>query len=342
LFEALSPDPTRRDVLTWITSYSSMRFAHGVPLYDLFQTGKAGSDPRMYFSWYAADFTTDPDFAGDDISPEQRANPSMASFSPDYLSQQRQRLPSHRYRRLHLNLPGAPDGAAFSGEHVVAAVMTGCRRLPYDPANRYRAYVDMSGGSNDDSTFSISHFDKETGCVIVDLVIAQTGRAPFNPRDAVRKFAALCLEYHIREVTGDAYGGQTYRADFAEYGIKYVVADIKNASALYEFLEPRLNAYEVRWPDVIELIEQALGLVWRGGKIDHQPGDHDDLINACAGSVWLSATGEPSVSARWRAMYGNPDTTDTMGRALPAPSPSPVAPIVHAAELAVGRDFGKI
>jgi hypothetical protein len=77
LFEALAPDPTRRDALTWITSYAGIRHAPGVPLYDLMQAGKRGDDPRMFFSWYGGDFTTDPAFT--ELSPEGRADPSMAS-----------------------------------------------------------------------------------------------------------------------------------------------------------------------------------------------------------------------------------------------------------------------
>ena len=83
LLEALSPDPTRRDVLTWITSYNTMRSAPGVPLHDLMEQGRAGTDDRMYFSWYAADYCTDPALAGEDVSPEARANPSMACW-PDH------------------------------------------------------------------------------------------------------------------------------------------------------------------------------------------------------------------------------------------------------------------
>ena len=33
-------------------------------------------------------------------------------------------------------------------------------------------------------------------------------------------------------------------------------------------------------PDVPELEQQLLGLVWRGGKIDHPQGEHDDFSNA--------------------------------------------------------------
>src|SRR5205823_5711200 len=102
LLEALSPDPTRRDVLTWITSYAGISHAPGIPLYDFMHTGKSGSDPRLLFSWYAADYTTDSALQSDDLTPEQRANPSMRSWgNDDYLLDQKQRLPSNKYRRLH-------------------------------------------------------------------------------------------------------------------------------------------------------------------------------------------------------------------------------------------------
>ena len=119
LFEALAPDPTRPDALTWIASYDTIWSTPGVPLFDLKRM--ADTDPRMLFSWYSADLCTDPAFA--DLPPEERANPSMGSW-PDgraYLEQQRRRLPTHKYRRLHLNLPGAPDGAFLDvgGHHGV-------------------------------------------------------------------------------------------------------------------------------------------------------------------------------------------------------------------------------
>src|SRR5262249_15711317 len=79
LLEALEPDPTRPDALTWITSYDTLYNTPGVPLFDLKRIGKAGSDPRMLFSWYSGGgLCTDPAFA--DLPPEQRANPSMCSW----------------------------------------------------------------------------------------------------------------------------------------------------------------------------------------------------------------------------------------------------------------------
>jgi hypothetical protein len=175
LFEALAPDPNRPDALIWITSYAGVRHAPGVPLFDYMQAGKRGDDPRMYFSWYAADFTTDTSVP-EDATPEERANPSMASWGNDgYLAQQKKRLPSNKYRRLHLNLPGAPDGAAFDGEAVVKSVVPGRMSLPPEPAVQYRAFVDMSGGSSDDATLGIAHMDGRRA--VVDLVVSQTIRA---------------------------------------------------------------------------------------------------------------------------------------------------------------------
>ncbi len=288
LFEALSADPTRKDVLTWITSYAALRHAPGIPISDYIEAGKSGDDPRMFFSWYAGDFTTDPGVP-EDATPEQRANPSMASWgNSGYLAQQKRRLPTHKYRRLHLNLPGAPDGAFLDQGAVLSAIVTGRRNLPPQPGIRYHAFVDMSGGSSDDATLAIAHKDGRR--IIVDTVVSQAGRPPFNPRQAVAKFAAIVKnEYRISSVTGDLYAGQTFPADFAADGITYRSSTLSR-SELYEHFEPRLNAGEIELLDIPKLQEQLLTLVMRGTKIDHQPGDHDDWANAVAGAVWLASS----------------------------------------------------
>jgi hypothetical protein len=293
LFEALAPDPTRADALVWVTSYAGIRHAPGIPLYDFMQAGKRGTDPRMLFSWYGGDFTTDASLA--DAEPESRANPSMASWGNDgYLAQQRLRLPTHKFRRLHLNLPGAPDGAAFDGDKVMAAIVTGRRRLAKEDGRAYHAFVDMSGGSSDDAVMAISHRD-ERGVAVLDVLMSQTGLAPFNPRDAVRKFAAELKTWGLTRVTGDAYAGQTFRRDFEDLGVSYSVST-RTKSDIYDAFEPKLNAGEVELLDDGKLQEQLLTLVIRGSKIDHQPGDHDDYANAACGAIALASAVEQKIS----------------------------------------------
>jgi hypothetical protein len=67
---------------------------------------------------------------------------------------------------------------------------------------------------------------------------------------------------------------------------------VKPKSDLYELLEAPLNAGEIELLDSPTLIEQATCLVWRGQRIDHEPGGHDDWINAAAGVVHVLRTSE--------------------------------------------------
>src|SRR5260370_14478184 len=103
LFEALAPDPTRY-TLQWVTSYDTIYTSKDVPLVAMKASGFAGDDKATLFSWYSGDRCTDPAFA--ELEPALRANPSIASWAEGhaYLEQQRKRLPTSKFRRLHLNL----------------------------------------------------------------------------------------------------------------------------------------------------------------------------------------------------------------------------------------------
>jgi hypothetical protein len=239
----------------------------------------------MLFSWYSGDKCTDPAFA--DLPPEQRANPSMASWAEGhrYLDQQRRRLPSHKFRRLHLNLPGAPNGAFLDQALVMDAVESGCKVRHRQDGVAYYAFVDMSGGSADDATLAIAHAEGDV--IALDLVVKQNGPAPFNPRNAVEKFCDILHEWGIATVTGDAYAGSTFAHDFEERGVRYFKSSF-DTTEIYESFEPRLNAGEVRLLDEPTLVEQLLTLVVRGAKIGHEPGSHDDFANAACGAINLA------------------------------------------------------
>jgi hypothetical protein len=252
--EALQGDPTRRDSLIWITSYASLFHKPGVPLYDLMAIGKAGTDPRMLFSWYAADLCTDVEWDRLAASPEIRANPSYESWAEglDYLIQQQGRLPSHMFRRLHLCLPGLPEGTAYQLEAIEDSIARGVRVRPYAQAlhGRYVAFVDMAGGSRDDSTVGIAHLGDD-GSSVLDYV------------------------------------GATFMHVFSNYGISSELS-LSSASELYSAFEPRLNSHQVTLLDHPVLEQQLLGMTWKGGKIDHPSGEHDDIANSAVGALLLA------------------------------------------------------
>jgi hypothetical protein len=309
LLEALQPDPTRLDAQTWITSYASIFHKPGVPLFDLTAAGRTGHDPRMLFSWYAADYTTDPDLA--DATPEERANPSRGSWlDQGYLEQQKRRLPAHKFRRLHLNLPGLPEGSAFQPDPVMAAMDRAHTDRPPEPGVTYQAFVDMSGGSADDAVLAVGYQDVE-GRAIIARVVNQGPPPPFDPRKAVERFTAVLREYGVSRVTGDNYAGQTFKADFEDRGITYAVSALSK-SKLYESLEPHLNGSRVLLPDVPAIEQQLLGLVWRNGKIDHPAGEHDDYANAVAGAVFLA--GGPAIVAACSGKDPDEELAEVGGR----------------------------
>jgi hypothetical protein len=102
----------------------------------------------------------------------------------------------------------------------------------------------------------------------------------------VQKFAGILRDYGIGAVTGDNFAGNTFKSDFEAHGITYRSCR-RSRSDLYEALEPKLNAHEVELPDLPTMIEQAVCLVWRGQRIDHEPGSHDDWINATAVAAFI-------------------------------------------------------
>ena len=93
----------------------------------------------------------------------------------------------------------------------------------------------------------------------------------------------------MREVRGDAYGAVWVQEAFEKLGIGYRHSE-KNRSQLYSELLPALNSREVTLLDDKRLVAQLVGLerrTSRSGKdsIDHAPGGHDDVANACAGAL---------------------------------------------------------
>jgi hypothetical protein len=166
------------------------------------------------------------------------------------------------------------------GDHVEAAPLG---------SQRYSAFVDPSGGSSDSFTMAVSHKDGER--VVIDAI--REVRPPFSPDAVIVDFAALLRTYRVGFVSGDRYAGEFPRELFRKSGVAYLTA-AKTKSDLYRDLLPLLNSGRIVLPKSDRLVNQLCGLerrVARGGRdsIDHGPGGHDDLANACAGAADVEA-----------------------------------------------------
>ena len=292
LLEGLQLDPHRTDALIFYESYDTLIRRPGVPMFDLTQAGKAGTDRRFFFSWYAGDYCTDPEFASKPTDAE-RANPTLTFVDScnEYIEQQRHRLPSHLFRRLHLNQGGQPQGAAFAAESILNAIATGVKVRHPVVGIDYAAACDMSDGSNDDAVLSIGHLDQEQR-VITDLIQDQQAGTPFDPLKTVKRFAETLKRYHVASLTLDRFAFNTFSSAFAEHSISCNLSDLTTHQC-YESFGPRLNSGQIVLLDNDKLQNQFLGLVWRGARIDHPNSEHDDystavarLANVLQGGTW--------------------------------------------------------
>ena len=162
--------------------------------------------------------------------------------------------------------------------------------LPPTPGRSYRAFVDPSGGApgGDSYTVAIAHCDGQR--LVVDVVRGRQG--PFDPKTVTQEYAALCREYRINSVIGDAYGREWVTAAWREAGVTYTNSDLP-ASQLYLESLPLFMRGLVSLPDhpallrELRLLERIPGRVGKD-QVTHPRGVHDDLANSvCACLVSL-------------------------------------------------------
>jgi len=160
--------------------------------------------------------------------------------------------------------------------------------LPPQQGIVYRAFTDASGGVGADSyTLSIAH--KENNFCIIDLVRGTTGK--FDPHQVTRDYAALCQEYHVSEIVGDAYAAQWVAGTWRETGINYRRSALVK-SDIYREAEALFTRGLVRLPDHAKLVRELRLLeriTHRSGKdqVTHPKGGRDDFANAACGALYL-------------------------------------------------------
>jgi Phage Terminase len=277
LLMALEIDRTRADAVQWFASYASLYRHAGNPLVDVLKQHEAGTDPRLYVSWYSGTIA--------------EANPSLSGpLGPtvEDVEDAQRSLPSWIFRRLYLNQPGQPDCAAFDADAIESCIVAGRTILPPQPGVGHVAGCDLSGGGADDATLGIAHH--RHGVAVLDCLADQGARVnkTFSPEETVKRFAEVLKSYGLSRVTGDRYAAQWPVEAFRKHGITYQPAEL-NRSQIYAAFEPLLNSGRVELLDHPKLLQQFIGLVRKGEKIDHSSGEHDDHSNAAALACVLAA-----------------------------------------------------
>ena len=303
VLEALQPDPTRRDALTWITSYDSITDEPGTPLHDLKAIGFAGTDQKMLFSWYSADRCTDPDFA--DLDPEARANPSMGSWPEGraYLDQQRRRLPANIFKRLHLNLPGSAssfvDMAAWddcTDEELTRVIAD--RGLPI--------FIGVDASTKHDSTAlaAVTWDWREQKVRLVTHKVFQP--SPDEPLDFAATVEATLLDwrsrFRIQKVLYDPYQLQSTMQEVARAGLEVeeLPQTPANLTAIGQNLFDLIHGRNFRsYPDAgLRLaVSHAIALeTARGWRIAKERASHKiDFVVALAMAAFAAVRGQGEI-----------------------------------------------
>jgi hypothetical protein len=253
---------------------ASSPYAQKGALYEAYRRhfGKDG-DPILI--WQAPTRTMNPSVRQSIIDAAMERDP--ASASSEYLAQFR------------------TDVASWvSRDALMACVSPGIHERAPDPRINFCAAVDPSGGSADSFALAICHRDSND-TIILDCI--REIRAPFSPEAATKELAQVLELYGIDRVTGDRYGGEYPRACFAKFGIKYEVAEMTK-SEFYLAALPLINSGRCQLLDDARMLGQFLALerrTARGGRdsVDHRPGAHDDVANACAAALVLAESARP-------------------------------------------------
>jgi hypothetical protein len=203
----------------------------------------------------------------------------------DYLQRMREDDPE-AYRSEVLGEFRAGVVTFLDADMLAACVVEGRHELAPVDGTKYTAFTDPAGGSGKDAmTLAIAHAQGDR--IVLDALRAWP--PPFNPTGVVGEAALLLKQYCVRDVVGDRYAGEWPREAFRSNGVRYTVAEL-NRSELYLELLPTVNAGAVELLDDPKLLRELRGLERRRGlagrdRVDHRPGEHDDLANSVAGAV---------------------------------------------------------
>ena len=178
------------------------------------------------------------------------------------------------------------DLETYVGREALARVMVAGRSvLPWEAGLQHYAFVDVAGGSGQDSMALCVAVRRQAKTAVARLA---EWRPPFSPEHAVQEAAEILAEYRLKQITGDAYGKEWPVERFAAHGVTYRPAD-QVRSDYYDAFLPMINSQSVELLDHPRSLRQLAALERRtslSGRsvVGHPPRGHDDLANVIAGA----------------------------------------------------------
>lgn len=283
LWEALTHSPARKQALHFIITYSSYEPWDGALLWDLYQRGIKGEDPRQYTCW----------LSGDDANP-------ASWVTPEYLEQQQRRLPEHIFKRLHRNEFTSGAGVFISRDDIDIALNPALDYRSQGKGNVYYMSVDL-GLVKDKTVVTVVHKDRESKKIILDSMKTFEGiRGDKLKIDSVESY--IINQYHafrnVKSVVCDPWQmvSTVQRLKGKGIPIEEFIFTASNITKLTENLFSLFKDRRIEIYDHPELIKELLSVVVveksYGFRIDHESGAHDDHVISL-GMASLMANSEP-------------------------------------------------
>jgi hypothetical protein len=205
------------------------------------------------------------------------------------------------------------DLSSFLEEPLIAQAIDYARPLELPPRScKYHGFVDPSGGRHDAYTLCIGH--REQDGFVADVV--RYTRPPFDPAEVTHSYAALLMDYRLKQVRGDNYSAEWVTRTFKDAGIKYIRSE-RPKSELYLECLPLFTRGLIAIPDLPPLHKELRLLerrTHRSGKdtVDHGKRGSDDLANAlcgCAANVMTRRSSDTYSSFDWVSGPTDRDST---------------------------------
>ena len=175
----------------------------------------------------------------------------------------------------------------ISPETLELCINRGVYEIAFRENMNPKAFVDMSGGSHDDSVLCASSL-LENGTI--EQLFLRAIKSPHSPLKAIEEFSKVLKSYNLFEVTGDSYASGFNRETWQQNGVNYIDSE-RSKSEIYLEMLPLINTQTVSLLDDPETMAQFRSLERRRGRVkdvvDHPRGQKDDRCNAVSGSTIL-------------------------------------------------------